>query len=748
MDQWFVAGLLVVVTVLLLTERIRADIVAMMSLAALILFGILEPGQALSGFSNEATVTVACMFVISAGLKASGVVEYMGDRLLLHGPSTKVALLLLTAAVIAPLSAFINNTAVVAVFLPIILRACQGNRVSSSQLMMPLSFFAMIGGTCTLMGTSTNILVSQYAATHGLREFRMFEFSKLGLIMLVVGTAYLLLIARHQIPERLPAESPTHGFVLNRYLSEVVVLEGSPLIGLSLVEARLGERYELEVFGHSRDKVMRTVPDVYPSLEEGDLLMVKAPADALLRLGNTAGLAVKPGRHPDVADLRAADSVLVEAVITPNSDLDGRTLKGVDFRNRYGATTLAIRRGEDVREKIGRLRLRVGDELLILAPRRNLPRLKEQTSFVVLQELDVPVLKPVRATLACLITAGIVAAVTIGNFSIAGAAVIGAVAMVLSGCLPARRVYQNIDWQVIFLLAGLIPLGLALETTQAANTAVELLLHATGGWGPTAVLGLFFLVASVLTGFMSNNATAVLLAPLALTCAEAMGVDPRPFLVALSFAASAAFWTPIGYQTNLLVYGPGGYRYSDFMRVGGPLTLIYWLLCTLLIPVLFPFQPEESSMRLGHLERVEGRGELILAQVGPIDGDLPYGLAGLGGLMGDGGRQVVADQRHQAGHDRQSLFDQFGPAIGGDAALDTSLGEVGRGGPENLDRRHQVVGRQRKHGVQLEEAPFRRLDDRLIVADDLCRNLDRRLGDDRIDLTRHDRATRLDLRDL
>ena len=277
-------------------------------------------------------------------------------------------------------------------------------------------------------------------------------------------------------------------------------------------------------------------------------------------------------------------------MITPNSELEGRSLKRVDFRNRYGATALAIRRhGEDIREKIGHVQLLVGDELLILAPRRSLERLQRQTGFIILEELEVPVVKPAMALTATAIVAMIVTVAALGWVPIAGAAVAGSVLMVLSGCLPARRVYAQIDWRVVFLLAGLIPLGTALETTGAASQAVDWLLRLAGGAGPSVVLGLFFLICSLLTGVMSNTATAALLAPLAITCANSLGVDPRPFLIAVTFAASAAFYTPIGYQTNLLVYGPGGYRFTDFMRVGGPLTLLYWLLATLLIPVFFPF---------------------------------------------------------------------------------------------------------------------------------------------------------------
>jgi len=593
-----VVSLLVLAAVLLATERLRADLVAMLILTALILLRVLEPHEALSGFSNPATIAVACMFVISAGLQSSGVVQFLADRLLQHGPSSSLLLMLLIGVVVAPISAFINNTAAVAIFLPVVLRAAHGNRVSQSKLMMPLSFFAMMGGACTVIGTSTNILVSSIIAERGqhydfepvqVEPFGMFEFSAIGLVLLGVGAAYLLLIGRHLIPERIQVQSLTEGFHLNLYLSEVVVLPGSPLIGKGVIEAQLGQRFDLEVLGHVRDKVMRTLRGD-DALVEGDILLVKARAAALVQLRESAGIAVRPGRHPGDADLRSADSALIEAVIAPGSDLDGRTLKGVDFRNRFGATALAIRRhGEDIREKIGHIRLHVGDELLILAPRRNLERLRRQRSFLILEELEVPVIDPVMATTSIAIVTTVVVVATLGLFSIVEAAVIGAVAMVFTGCVPLRRVYEHIDWTVIVLLAGLIPLGIALETSGAAAQAGNLLLHVAGGYGPGIVLALLFLTSALLTGVMSNNATAALLAPLALSVAAVMQVNPRPFLVAVTLAASAAFYTPIGYQTNLLVYGPGGYRFRDFLRVGGPLMLLYWIVGSLLIPVFFPF---------------------------------------------------------------------------------------------------------------------------------------------------------------
>ncbi len=590
MDEILLVVILIGAVVLLATERLRADVVAMVVLCALVLLRILEPRQALSGFSNPATITVACMFILSAGLQASGVIHALADRLLKGSSASPTTVMLMTGVAIAPFSAFINNTAAVAIFLPLVLRASHSRSISPSYLMMPLSFFAMLGGTCTLIGTSTNIIVSSAAAEHGQPGFGMFEFSKLGLIVLLICGAYLMLIGRHILPERIKAETLTEGFHLNSYLSEVEVLDGSPLIGQTVVEARIGDAYNLEVLGHVRDKQMRNVMAGHGALLAGDILLVKAQAETLVGLGERAGLAVRPSRRHSDSDLRPGDTVLLEAVITNNSELEGRSLKAVDFRNNFGATALAIRRGgEDLLEKIGHVRLRLGDELLIQAPRQNLEKLRNQRAFLILQELDLPTLDVRKAVLSGSIIAGVVAVAAFGIYPIVSAAIAGAVLMVVTGCLNVRRVYREVDWVVIVLLGGLIPLGIALETTGAAADVADLILRLGGQMGPHVALGLFVLLTAVLTGAMSNNATAALLAPLAIQIAVVLDVDPRPFLVGLTFAASAAFYTPIGYQTNLLVYGPGGYKFADYFRVGAPLTVLYVVLVTWLIPMFFPF---------------------------------------------------------------------------------------------------------------------------------------------------------------
>jgi len=419
----------------------------------------------------------------------------------------------------------------------------------------------------------------------------MFEITPLGIVYLSVGLCYLLLVGRRLLPNREPEDELTHGYALQGYLSEVVVLPDSPLVGQTVTQARLGERFDLDVLGVSRPGEPTHTPfDDGLLLRADDTLLVKTSASNLVQLAPRTGLAVRHLRDPRAADLRSDETVLVEAVVYPNSPLDGRTLKGLDFRHRFGASVVALRRhGEDIVEKVGRIRLQGGDELLILAERRRLARLRQQPEFVVLQEHEAAPFDPLRALTSALIIVGVVATAATGLYPVVVSAFVGAVLMVLTGCLPYRRVYPAIEWKVVLLLGGIIPLSAALEYSGAADHLVRAILWVAGAYHPRVVLLMFTMVTYLLTGFMSNNATAALMVPLAISSAASMGVDSRPLLVAVMYAASAAFYTPVGYQTNLLVYGPGGYRFTDYTRVGGPLNLIYAVVATTVIPLFFPF---------------------------------------------------------------------------------------------------------------------------------------------------------------
>lgn len=571
-------------------ERLPVDLVALLVLSALLGSGLLTPEQAVSGFSNIATVTVAAMFVLSAGLVRTGVVGLLGKRLTRVGRLGLRPTLIALMALIGVVSAFINNTAAVAIFLPIVLGLARDTGISPSKLLIPLSFASMFGGVCTLIGTSTNILVSSIAAQHGLSPFGMFELSPLGLVMFALGALYLLTAGIRLIPDRRAGADLTQSYGLGDYLTEILVLPESPAVGRLLRESPLVRDLDLDVLEIQRGGRALLEPGPETVLAAGDLLRVRCDVRKIHQAEKQEGIVLKSGLKWRDEDLRSSRPSLLEAVIVPGSALEGKTLKDAGFRQIYGGTALAIRhRGEVMRERLGLTRLQAGDVLLVEVRRDRIEALKRNPDFVIVSEIGLDEPRRGKLLLALAIVAGVVASATFGLLPIVGSAILGAVLLVLTRCLTLDEAYQAIEWRVVFLLGGILPLGIALETTGAARLLSSLLVDTIGAWGPVALLSAFYLVTSLLTEAMSNNATAALLAPIAISAASSLGVDPRPFLVAVTFAASASFMTPVGYQTNTLIYGPGHYRFGDFLRIGTPLNILFWVAATLLIPRFWSF---------------------------------------------------------------------------------------------------------------------------------------------------------------
>lgn len=572
------------------TERLPVDLVALLVLSALLVSGILAPEQAVSGFSNPATVTVAAMFVLSAGLARTGAVTLLGQRLAVVGRLGLLPALIALMALIGTVSAFINNTAAVAIFLPIALGLARDMGISPSKLLMPLSFASMFGGVCTLIGTSTNILVSSIAAQHGQPPFAMFELAPLGLVLFAAGGLYLLTIGIRIIPDRRTGADLTQSYGMGDYLTEILVLPESPAVGRPLSESPLVRDLDMDVLEIHRGERRLATPGPETVLEAGDLLRVRCDVRKIVQAEKQEGIVLRPGMKWRSENPRSSETVLVEAVIAPGSDLEGKTLKEAGFRQVYGGTALALRhRGEVMRERLGTTRLRSGDVLLVEVRRDRIEALKRSADFVIVSELGLEEPRRGKLLVAVAIVAGVVAAATLDILPILGSAIVGGVLLVLTGCLTLAEAYQAIEWRVIFLLGGILPLGIALETTGAARLLSSLLVETIGAWGPVALVSAFYLLTSLLTEAMSNNATAALLAPIAISAATSLGLDPRPFLIAVTFAASASFMTPVGYQTNTLIYGPGHYRFADFLRVGTPLNFLFWLIATLLIPRFWSF---------------------------------------------------------------------------------------------------------------------------------------------------------------
>lgn len=578
--------------ILFATELIPIDLTALLILGSLIATGVLTPQQGVAGFSNPAPVTIAAVLVLSAGLMRTGAVVTIGSRLANVGGSSQTMQMAVILIVVGVLSAFINNTAAVAMSIPIVLGIARDKGISPSKLLIPVSFAGILGGLCTYIGTSTNIIVGSILEERGHQPFRMFEFSPLGVLFLVGGLTYLLLVGQRLLPERRGGhETLTDDYQLREYLTELVIRANSRLAGKTLRRSKLANSQDIEVLEIRRDGE-RIGPLLYElSLAVGDVLIVKGNIDNIMRVRQAEGLEIHPEVKLSVQDLESPDVVLAEGVIATGSNLIGKTLIAADFRKRFQATVLAIRRhGGDIREKLGNVRLQFGDTLLIQGRRDRLQSLRESRDFMLLMEdTSMPRFRKRKMTIAILILVSVVAMAAFKVMPIMVAALLGALAMVLTRCLTIQESYEAVDWRIIMLIAGTLSLGKALETTGGAKLLADHLVNFVGPYGPQAVLAALYLATMLMTEMMSNNATAALMTPIALSVAQSLGTDVRPFAFCIAFAASASFLSPIGYQTNTLVYGPGGYKFTDFFRVGWPVSLMVWVLATLLIPVLWPF---------------------------------------------------------------------------------------------------------------------------------------------------------------
>lgn len=585
----FVLGLVLVAIVLFATERFRVDLIALLIVAVLLVSRILTPQEGLLGFSNVATVTVTAMFVLSGGLLRTGAVNGVAVWLARVGKRSPGRVMVTLVVTVGLLSAFINNTAVVAIFLPIVLAVARDTHIGASKLLLPLSFAAMLGGLTTLVGTSTNILVASMASSAGEPAFGMFEFTSVGFAMLVVGGLYLLLIGTRLIPDRRSEGDLLDTFAMSRYLTDIVLKPNSQSVGERLDGSHLVHDLDIDILELRRESQRLIFPPGRTVLKAGDTLRVRGNIEKIRKSQKVEGISLAENLELEDADLTSDETVLVEAVIAPGAWLEGRSVKGVRFRSVYGATVLAIRHRDALaHENLLEARLAAGDTLLLELRRERIDQLRAQHDFVIVTEAGEPNFRDSRKLQAVGIMAAVIALTAFGLLPIVTSAILGCLGLVLTGCLTLEEAYKSIEWKVIFLLAGALSLGLALEKTGAAQLVSDQLIGSIGHLGPVAVVSALYLFTSLLTNAMSNNATAAMLVPIAIATAHAMGVNPRPLLMAVAFGASAAFMTPIGYQTNTLIYGPGQYRFVDFLKVGTPLNLLLWVVASVMIPLVWP----------------------------------------------------------------------------------------------------------------------------------------------------------------
>jgi len=566
------------------------DVTALTVLGLLLVCDLVTPEEAIAGFSNPAVVTVMMMFILSHGLVESGVINRIGYRIShMSGQSPWRAIITLLV-VSGVLSAFINNTAAVAIFMPLAMMLARHYKISPSRILIPLSYVSIAGGTCTLIGTSTNLLVSSLAVEAGMEPFGIFELTAFGGILFVVALVYNVLGPMRTLPPRAAADSLTNKYSMGPYLTELRVPSTSPLVASTVLEKGISERFNLNVLEiiRGRKKISQDIRNT--ELQAEDVLLVRGTMEDIVSLRGHYGLLLLSDTKLEDATLTDSTNVLAEMQVAPQSQLAGRTLREIDFRKRYGCFVLALNRtGELIRNKVAFIPLKPWDILLTFGPRSRIEGLGQQDDFMPIGELDLKIRLTPRWWVPVVVIPIVVLLAALGIFNILKAAILGVVVMLVTRSLTIQQAYRSINWTVIFLLAAILPLGVAMVKTGLADTLAQQIVRFGGPMGPVGVMAIIIVTTALMTEVVSNNSAAVLMVPIALSVAEALGVDGRPMVMAVTFAASMSFMTPIGYQTNTMVYGPGAYRFTDYLRAGVPLALVGWVMAVLLIPRIWPF---------------------------------------------------------------------------------------------------------------------------------------------------------------
>jgi len=590
----FVLALIVLAFILFVSEKFSLDVTALFILTILFTGGFLTVEEAISGFSNPAVITIALLFILSQGLQKTRILEYLIvriNKLVSQSKNLGLGVYLLT---IAFASALMNNTAIVAVFMPVTIRLAHQYHMSPSKLLIPLSYAAIMGGTLTLVGTSTNLIVNAVYIENGGSPLGMFEFAKYGWITLLVGLIYVLWIAPKILPSRTVTSSLTQSYHMAGYLTEMKISEDSPLVGSTCQERNVNQSYDVIVLDIQRDGRLIAYNVGRQTLRAGDILFVKGSLESFLRMKEVEKVTLLTDEKLTQSELEQDDNILVECMVTDQSDVIGKTLREANFRKRFGAFILAIRReGLIIRKKIAHVVLHTYDTLLIYGAKRQISELEKSGKFILLGEMQADLVKVRFWWISIVSIVLTVFLASIGVLPILKGALISAVILMMFRVISPNEAYESIHWQVIVLIAALIPLGIVIQSSGTATYIANMIMQYVDTLSPSiqpyVLFALVYFVTMVMTEVSSNTATAIIMTPIVIAITADMQFDPRPFIFGVCFAASASFSTPVGYQTNLMVYGPGGYRFSDYMKTGIPLALTFWILAILIIPTIWPF---------------------------------------------------------------------------------------------------------------------------------------------------------------
>lgn len=591
-----VVSLLVTVVVFFgfLREKQPPDLVALAGVGLLLAIGILPADDLLVVFSNSAPITIAAMFVLSAALDQTGIIAWMGKWFKRASGKSWLRAMVVMMLPVMVLSAFMNNTPIVVILTPVVMGVAAAQSTSHSKYLIPLSFVSILGGTCTLLGTSTNILVDGVARDLGMEPFSIFEISGIGLLLAAAGVLYMLLFGWWLLPSRTPFSDGVRPAPEKHYLTDLVVTYSSPLVGQILEETPF---YKLDGF-----KVLDVLRGDYSlranmhrvKLKAGDRILLESSlADLVgLRRSGEKIYGLEEGTGQTILEpISSQETHVIEAIVGPESRILGRTIADLDLRHRFGAYVLAVHRHKTkLTRNFEEIRLQVGDTLLLEGPKNGLERLYASRQFVNISVAELKELRRSKAPIAIAAIVGVVVLAALDIASIAPLAIIGATAVVLFGCVSSEDAYSSIQWPILMLIFGMLAIGNSLQSTGAINWIVENSIAMAGDVTPLALLATVYIITSLLTAVMTNSATAILITPIAYAVAVEYGLDPRPFMICVMLAGSASFATPIGYQTNTFVYQAGGYRFVDFVRVGLPLNIMLAILAIFAIPYFWPLE--------------------------------------------------------------------------------------------------------------------------------------------------------------